>query len=85
MVIPQNRIWSHLVYVYCFDYRLIVELLVQHFGADNGYRETRESIARLYALRFTAQGKMVEDSFVPSSAAWLAGRILSGREWLTEF
>lgn len=85
MVIPQNRTWSHLVYGHCFDYRLIVDLLEQHFGADNGYRETRESIAGLYALRFTAQGKMVEDSFVLSSAAWLAGRILTGRERLSGF
>lgn len=44
-----NRTWSHLVYGHCFDYRLIVDLLEQHFGADNGYRETRESIAGLYA------------------------------------
>ncbi|MBW6123164.1 hypothetical protein KZ843_09730 [Pseudomonas aeruginosa] len=85
MFIPPNRTWSHLVYGHCFDYRLIVDLLEQHFGADNGYRETRESIAGLYALRFTAQGKMVKDSFVLSSAAWLAGRILTGSEWLSGF
>jgi hypothetical protein len=85
MVIPQNRSWSHLVYGHCFDYRLIVDLLEQRFGAENGYRETRESIAGLYALRFTSQGKMVEDSFVLSSAAWLAGRILKGSEWLSGF
>ncbi|OBY20746.1 hypothetical protein A8O37_25480 [Pseudomonas aeruginosa] len=85
MVIPPNRTWSHLVYGHCFDYRLIVDLLEQYFGADNSYRETRESIAGLYALRFTAQGKMVEDSFVLSSAAWLAGRILTGSELLSGF
>lgn len=28
---------------------------------------------------------MVEDSFVLSSAAWLAGRIITGREWLSGF
>lgn len=85
MAIPPNRTWSHLIYCHCFDYRRIVELLEQRFGADNGYRDTRGSIAGLYALRFTAQGKMVEDSFVLSSAAWLAGRIHTGREWLSGF
>lgn len=66
MPIPDKRTWSHLVYGHCYDYRLIVQLLEQRFGADHGYRETRENITGLYALRFTAQGKMVADSFVLS-------------------
>ncbi|MEW5511777.1 AAA domain-containing protein [Pseudomonas asiatica] len=85
MIIPKQRAWSHLVYGHCFDYRLIVGLLEQVFGADNAYRETRESITGLYAVRFTAQGMMVPDSFVLSSAAWLAGRVLGGKDWLSGF
>lgn len=85
MIIPKQRAWSHLVYGHCFDYRLIVSLLEQKFGADNAYRETRESITGLYAVRFTAQGMMVADSFVLSSAAWFAGRVLGGKDWLRGF
>ncbi|NWC84064.1 ATP-binding protein [Pseudomonas putida] len=85
MTLPKQRAWSHLVYGHCFDYRLIVSLLEQTFGADNAYRETRESITGLYAVRFTAEGKMVADSFVLSSAAWLAGRVLGGKDWLSGF
>lgn len=92
---PQSRVaklpiakgwrWSHQVFGHCFDYRMIVGLLEEAFGADNGYRETRETTVGLFALRFTDQGELVTDSFVLSSAAWLAGRICEGKGWLTGF
>lgn len=83
--IPGKR-WSHQIYGRCFDYGVIVERLKAQYEAENGYRETKESIVGLYALRFDDKGEFIPDSFVLSSAAWFAGRI--GRpkdDWLAGF
>lgn len=53
--IPGKR-WSHQIYGRCFDYGVIVERLKAQYEAENGYRETKESIVGLYALRFDDKG-----------------------------
>lgn len=84
-VTPGKR-WSHQIYGRCFDYREIVKKLEAQYPAKNGYRETKETIVGVYALRFSDKGEFIPDSFVLSSAAWFAGRIgRPAEEWLTGF
>lgn len=84
--IVQGKRWSHQIYGRCFDYREIIKQLEAKYPANNAYRETKEAIVGLYALRFSDTGEFISDSFVLSSAAWFAGRISQpSEEWLTRF
>lgn len=84
--IAKGKRWSHQVYGCCFDYREIVKQLEAKYPTVNAYRETKELIVGLYALRFNDKGEFVPDSFVLSSAAWFAGRInLPSEAWLSGF
>jgi len=83
--VPKNNRWSHLLYARIFDFRIIVNGLEEHFGAEQGYKETGPTMAALFALRFTQEGKMVEDSLVLSSAAWMYGQLIRGLSWTRGF
>lgn len=64
-----------------YDSRRIAERLQTVFGADQGHREPPFRESALFALKFDMRGRMVEDSFVLSSEAWVIGRVLAGRDW----
>ncbi len=84
--VPDKRVWSHTLFAHLYDSRTVAEKLKQLYGADQGYKEkpkSRESA--LFALKFTAQGLMVQDSLVLSSEAWFLGRALAGRDWTRGF
>ncbi|AMW83054.1 DNA helicase related protein [Pseudomonas yamanorum] len=84
--IAGNRIWSHTLFAHLYDSKLVAEKLKALYGADQGYREqpkSRESA--LFALKFTAQGMMVQDSLVLSSEAWFLGKALTGKDWKRGF
>ncbi len=83
---PKGRVWSHTLFAHLYDSRTVAEALKQLYGADQGYKEPakgRESA--LFALKFTAQGLMVQDSLVLSSEAWFLGRALAGADWTRGF
>jgi hypothetical protein len=83
---PKDRVWSHTLFAHLYDSRRVAESLKQLYGADQGYKEppkTRESA--LFALKFTEQGLMVQDSLVLSSEAWFLGRALANRDWTRGF
>lgn len=84
--IPGKRVWSHTLFAHLYDSQAVADELKQLYGADQGYKEhpkRRESA--LFALKFTAQGMMVQDSLVLSSEAWFLGRALSKRDWTRGF
>lgn len=60
-----------------YDSRRIAERLQTVFGADQGHREPPFRESALFALKFDMRGRMVEDSFVLSSEAWVIGRVLA--------
>lgn len=84
--VPAKRIWSHTLFANLYDSQTVAEKLKQLYGVDQGYKEqpkNRESA--LFALKFTAQGLMVQDSLVLSSEAWFLGRALAGKDWTRGF
>ncbi|WP_455233345.1 AAA domain-containing protein [Geopseudomonas aromaticivorans] len=83
--LPKDRMWSHLLYARCYDNRLAIARLEEIFGAGHGYKEASPQLVALFAVRFDAAGRMVEDSLVLSSAAWFLGCVLSRRDWVTGF
>ncbi|EFF74819.1 hypothetical protein HMPREF0004_3867 [Achromobacter piechaudii ATCC 43553] len=85
-LIPPRRVWSHTLYAHLYDSQSVADTLKQLFGADQGYKEEpkrRESA--LFAMKFTADGLMVQDSLVLSSEAWFLGRALAGQDWTWGF
>jgi hypothetical protein len=84
--LPENTEWSHTLYAHLYDGKLVAEKLKSVFGADQGYQEPaqpRESA--LFSVKFTHEGKMVENSLVLSSEAWFLGRVLTGLDWASGF
>lgn len=83
--LPKKRVWSHALYAHLYDSRLVAEKLKEVFGADQGYRESPYRESALFAVKFSATGQMVPNSFVLSSEAWFLGRVLSGKDWTRGF
>lgn len=83
---PKGRVWSHTLFAHLYDSRTVAETLKQLYGADLGYKEPAKSReSALFALKFTAQGLMVQDSLVLSSEAWFLGQALAGKDWTRGF
>ncbi|KQM54780.1 DNA helicase [Pseudomonas sp. Leaf15] len=83
---PKGRVWSHTLFAHMYDSRTVAEALKHLYGADLGYKEsTKSRESALFALKFTAQGLMVQDSLVLSSEAWFLGNALAGRDWTRGF
>lgn len=85
-LLPKNRVWSHSLYGHLYDGRLVSAKLKELFGADQGYREppqNRESA--MFFVKFTNEGKLVDNSLVLSSEAWFLGRVLARRSWISGF
>lgn len=55
------------------------------YGADQGYQEPKFRESAVFAAKFTAGGRLVDDSFVLSSEAWFLGRVLTGKDWTRGF
>lgn len=83
--LPDKREWSHTLYAYLYDSRLIAAALKDLYGADQGYREPQHRESALFAAKFTMAGQLVEKSFVLSSEAWFLGRALAGQDWTRGF
>lgn len=84
--IPAKRVWSHTLYAHLYDSQDVAEKLKQLYGADQGYKdEQKRRESALFAMKFTADGMMVQDSLVLSSEAWFLGRALSGQDWTRGF
>lgn len=83
--LPKNRVWSHTLYAYLYDSRLVAEKLKETYGAGQGYREAQFRESALFAVKFTMAGQMVDNSFVLSSEAWFLGRVLTGKDWTRGF
>ncbi|KNX93537.1 hypothetical protein NX05_23840, partial [Xanthomonas vasicola] len=79
--LPKKRIWSHTLYAHLYDSRLVAEKLDAMYGADQGYQEPKFRESAVFAAKFTAGGRLVDDSFVLSSEAWFLGRVLTGKDW----
>ena len=84
-VLPKKRVWSHTLYAYLYDSRLVAEKLKEAYGADQGYREPPHRESALFAVKFTMSGQMVDNSFVLSSEAWFLGKVLTGKDWTRGF
>ncbi|MDC7701683.1 AAA domain-containing protein [Vogesella indigofera] len=84
-VLPKNRIWSHTLYAHLYDSRLVADVLKEHYGDDQGYKEPQSQVSAVFAAKFTLAGHMVENSFVLSSEAWFLGRVLTGQDWTQGF
>jgi hypothetical protein len=83
--LPKGKVWSHLLFAHCYDFKYAVKALEDVFGADQGYKEPQSQIVALYALKLTHAGTMVADSLVLSSAAWLLARVRAGEDWARSF
>lgn len=83
--LPKGKVWSHLLFGHCYDFKYSVKALEDVFGADQGYAEPQSQIVALYALKLTHTGAMVADSLVLSSAAWLLARVRAGEDWARSF
>ena len=83
--LPKGKVWSHLLFAHCYDFKCAVKALEDVFGADQGYAEPQSQIVALYALKLTHTGAMVADSLVLSSAAWLLARVRAGEDWARSF
>ncbi|MEB1698327.1 hypothetical protein VDR20_21095 [Xanthomonas campestris pv. campestris] len=83
--LPKKRIWSHTLYAHLYDSRLVAEKLDAMYGADQGYQEPKFRESAVFAAKFTAGGRLVDDSFVLSSEAWFLGRVLTGKDWTRGF
>ncbi|WP_426158129.1 AAA domain-containing protein [Pseudomonas sp. TSRC2-2] len=83
--LPKGKVWSHLLFGHCYDFKYAVKALEDVFGADHGYKEPQSQIVALYALKLTHAGVMVADSLVLSTAAWLLARVRAGEDWSRSF
>lgn len=83
--LPKRRVWSHTLFAHLYDSRRVAEQLKEVYGADQGYREPQYRESALFAAKFTAAGRLVDDSFVLSSEAWFLGRVLGGKDWTSGF
>lgn len=83
--LPVKREWSHRIYARCYDLTKAIKELEAKFGATLGYAEPKPQKVALYSVKFNHQGKLVDDSLVLSSAAWMLGCVLTGRSFLTGF
>jgi len=83
--LPNGRVWSHTLFAYLYDSRLVAGKLKQAYGSDQGYREPQYRESALFAAKFTMAGHMVERSFVLCSEAWFLGRVLTGKDWTRGF
>ncbi|OIT13647.1 DNA helicase [Ralstonia solanacearum] len=83
--LPKKRVWSHTLFAHLYDSKDVAEKLKALYGADQGYKEPRSRESALFALKFTADGLMVDDSLVLSSEAWFLGRALAGEDWTRGF
>jgi AAA domain len=83
--LPPDWVWSHTLYAYVYESRLVFDILKKAYGADKGYRETQQRESALYSVKFTQSGHMVENSFVLSSEMWFVGRVLTGKDWTRGF
>jgi hypothetical protein len=84
--IPKRRVWSHTLFAHLYDSKDVAEQLQLLYGADQGYKdEPKRRESALFALKFTAEGLMVQDSLVLSSEAWFLGRALTGQDWTRGF
>lgn len=84
--LPKKRVWSHTLYAHLYDSRVVAEVLKKRFGEEQGYREpaaSRESA--LFAIKFSTDGRVVNDTLVISSEAWFLGKVLSGQDWKRGF
>lgn len=84
-VLPDKSEWSHTLYAYLYDSRLVADALKRLYGFDQGYREPQYRQSALFAAKFTMAGQFVEDSFTLSSEAWFVGRALTGQDWTYGF
>ncbi|QWF62938.1 hypothetical protein KM864_18705 (plasmid) [Ralstonia solanacearum] len=83
--LPKKRVWSHTLFAQLYDSKDVAEKLKALYGADQGYKEPQSRESALIALKFSADGLMVEDSLVLSSEAWFLGRALAGEDWKRGF
>ncbi|MET0891718.1 MAG: AAA domain-containing protein [Stenotrophomonas maltophilia] len=84
--IGRKLVWSHTLYAHLYSSNDVAERLKALFGADQGYREpAKQRESALFAIKFTAAGEMVQDSFVLSSEAWFLGRVLAEKDWTRGF
>jgi len=81
----EGRVWSHRFYAHWFASAEIDRVLCAAFGEEHGYREPQDRDVALFALRFSEDGRMVADSFVLSSAAWMLGRVYNRQDWTQGF
>ncbi|MCT9827402.1 DEAD/DEAH box helicase [Pseudomonas veronii] len=83
--LPAGKVWSHLLFAHCYDFKYAVKALEDVFGAEQGYKEPQSQVVALYALKLTHTGVMVADSLVLSTAAWLLARVRAGEDWTRSF
>ncbi|MBB6592705.1 DNA helicase [Ralstonia solanacearum] len=83
--LPKKRVWSHTLFAHLYDSRVVADKLKDLYGADQGYKEPQSRESALFAVKFTADGLMVDDSLVLSSEAWFLGRALAGKDWTRGF
>ncbi|WP_055337391.1 AAA domain-containing protein [Ralstonia solanacearum] len=83
--LPKKRVWSHTLFAHLYDSRVVADKLKDLYGADQGYMEPQSRESALFAVKFTADGLMVDDSLVLSSEAWFVGRALAGEDWTRGF
>jgi len=83
--LPVGKVWSHLLFAHCYDFKYAVKALEAVFGADQGYKEPKSQVVALYALKLTHTGVMVADSLVLSTATWLLARVRAGEDWTRSF
>lgn len=81
----EGKVWSHRFYGHWFTSAEVDRVLCTAFGEEHGYREPQDRDIALFALRFTEDGRMVADSLVLSSAAWMLGRVYNGQDWTRGF
>lgn len=83
--LPKRRVWSHTLFAFLYDSRVVANKLNEVYGADQGYREPQYRESALFAAKFTMDGRLVDNSFVLSSEAWFLGRVLAGKDWTRGF
>ncbi|BEU74470.1 hypothetical protein MAFF211271_40250 (plasmid) [Ralstonia syzygii subsp. indonesiensis] len=59
---PKKRVWSHTLFAHLYDSRDVAEKLKVLYGADQGYKEPQSRKSALFAVKFTADGLMVDGS-----------------------
>ncbi|CAJ0780482.1 DEAD/DEAH box helicase [Ralstonia chuxiongensis] len=83
--LPKKWVWSHTLFAHLYDSRVVADKLKDLYGADQGYKEPQSRESALFAVKFTADGLMVDDSLVLSSEVWFLGRALAGEDWTRGF